>query len=100
RDTARGFFGELAVDGHSATGTQAHLNNIVSNASGMTWNGPVTLNAENNWWGCNAGPGNAGCDSVTGTVDFNPWMVLGVSASPTSISPGGNSTVTADMRIN
>ena len=99
RDLARGFFGEV-TNTHSATGTTMHVNNIVGNVSGATWNGPVSLNAENNWWGCNAGPGNAGCDSVTGIVDFDPWLVLGVSASPNPISTGGTSTVTADMRRN
>jgi len=33
------------------------------------------LNAENNWWGCSAGPGNPGCDTVSGDVDFDPWLV-------------------------
>jgi CSLREA domain-containing protein len=65
-------------------------------------NAPPTIsNLENNWWGCNAGPGNAGCGTVTSAiVDFNPWIVLKVSAAPNPILPGGNSTVTADMRFN
>jgi hypothetical protein len=33
-------------------------------------------------------------------VDFNPWLVLGISASPNPIPPGGTSTVTADMTHN
>jgi hypothetical protein len=28
-----------------------------------------TLEAEQNWWGCNAGPGGAGCDQVSANVD-------------------------------
>ena len=59
-----------------------------------------TVTAENNWWGCNAGPGSAGCDTVTGVADSNPWIVLAVNASPTSVQPGGMSTVTADMSDN
>lgn len=59
-----------------------------------------TLDATNNWWGCNAGPGNAGCDTVSGTVNVNPWLVLNVSASPTSIPSGGSSTITADLTKN
>ena len=59
-----------------------------------------TVTAENNWWGCNAGPGYTGCDSVTGTADFNPWLVLGVSAVPSTINSGGSSTATADMTDN
>ncbi|MGA8213798.1 MAG: Ig-like domain repeat protein [Candidatus Sulfotelmatobacter sp.] len=56
-----------------------------------------------NWWGCNAGPGNVGCDSV-GTdgsgsaVTFNPWLVLSITANPTQILPNtGTSTLTADL---
>jgi CSLREA domain-containing protein len=75
------------------------FNRIVGNTTGLN-NVDGIVTAENNWWGCNAGPGNAGCDSVTGIADFNPWVVLGVSASPTSVNPGGTSTVTADMTRN
>jgi CSLREA domain-containing protein len=82
----------------------AHFNRIVGNFKGTTYNGTETIDVENNWWGCNAGPGQPGCDTVTGTgaanTDFNPWLVLGVSASPNPIIPGGTSTVTADLTHN
>jgi len=105
RHVANSVSGEV-LNTHSATGTAAHFNNFVNNAAafGFVWNAASAVNAENNWWGCNAGPGNAGCDSVTGTnaagVDFNPWLVLGVGASPSTILPLGTSNVTADMRLN
>jgi hypothetical protein len=61
----------------------------------------VTNNLENNWWGCNAGPGNTGCGAVTGTnVDFNPWFVLAASATPNSIIPGASANVAVDMTHN
>ncbi|HEX5702908.1 MAG TPA: Calx-beta domain-containing protein [Pyrinomonadaceae bacterium] len=75
------------------------FNRIVGNTTGLN-NVDGNVTAENNWWGCNAGPGNPGCDSVTGTADFDPWVVLLVSASPSSITPGGTSTITADMTRN
>ena len=57
-----------------------------------------------NWWGCNAGPGNTGCDSVFagggGTASFNPWLELSISANPTQIDPSGTSTLTADLTHN
>jgi len=53
----------------------------------------------NNWWGCNAGPGNTGCDSVINGT-FDPWLVLGLSASPSQIDPAGASTLTADLTHN
>src|SRR6185369_7445770 len=63
---------------------------------------PATIsNLENNWWGCNAGPGNPGCGTVTSAiVDFNPWIVLRSSTTPTTITPGGTSTASADMTHN
>ena len=76
------------------------VNRIVGNTVAGLNNVDGTVNAENNWWGCNEGPGNAGCDSVTGTADFNPWLVLNVSASPNPIPAFGNSTVTGDMTDN
>ena len=32
------------------------------------------VDAENNYWGCTDGPGNPGCDSVYGDVDYDPWL--------------------------
>ncbi len=58
----------------------------------------------NNWWGCNTGPNTTGCDVVTaentGTATFNPWLVLGISANPTSIEIDGTSTLTAGITTN
>ena len=76
----------------------AHFNRIISNTTAINNPGNATVDLEKNWWGCNAGPGNPGCGAVNGTnADFTPWIVLGVSALPTSVIPGGQSTITADM---
>lgn len=103
RHVERGFSGE-SFNGHTPSGIQAHFNNFVDNAGGFVWDLSAPFDAENNWWGCNAGPGGSGCDAVNGAgaanVDFDPWMVLQGSASPNSILPLGNSTVTADMTHN
>jgi autotransporter-associated beta strand protein len=84
--------------------TAASFNRIVNNTnSAVTTSNLGTLNGsmENNWWGCNAGPNNLGCGNVVGSgVDFDPWIVLGISASPGTIPPGGSTTVTADMTHN
>ncbi|HSS20331.1 MAG TPA: C25 family cysteine peptidase [Pyrinomonadaceae bacterium] len=86
--------------GSSGTAT-AHFNRIISTTTAIANPSNLTPNLENNWWGCNAGPGNAGCGAVTGTgADFDPWIVLKGSASPNSITPGGSSLVTADMTQN
>jgi len=76
------------------------FNRIVGNTVAGLNNVDGTVTAENNWWGCNAGPGNTGCDGVLGTVDFNPWLVLGISASPGTIGLGGTSAITTDITHN
>jgi hypothetical protein len=83
------------------------------------------INAENNWWGCNFGPGvgGAGCAgtangvmcttaaspveggknsniNISCLVDFNPWLVLRLSAVPNMIIVGGMSTLTSDLTFN
>jgi hypothetical protein len=75
------------------------FNRIAGNTTGLN-NVDGTVTAENDWWGCNGGPGSAGCNAVTGTVDFNPWLKLGVSAVPGTIVSGGTSNITADMTHN
>lgn len=38
-----------------------------------------TVNATLNWWGCNTGPGTAGCDGIGGliaNITTNPFLVL------------------------
>jgi hypothetical protein len=78
----------------------AHFNRIVATTA---IDNPQnnTSNMENNWWGCNAGPGNTGCGAVTGTgADFDPWFVLAASATPNAIAPGGSSNVAADITRN
>jgi hypothetical protein len=58
------------------------------------------IDAERNWWGCNEGPNGTGCDVVSGAVDFDPWLVLNLSASPSSISTDGDtSELTADLTV-
>jgi hypothetical protein len=82
----------------------AHFNRMVGNAAGGIailpngYNG--TLDAENNWWGCNAGPGNPGCDTASASVHFSPWLTLGISAAPGSIFVNGTATLTASLTVN
>ena len=51
------------------------------------------LNAENNWWGSNSNP----TGRVSGNVDISTWLVLNTNASPTRVTPGGVSSITADL---
>ena len=103
---ARG--GALSVPVGTSTSTLSRTR-IVSN-TGTTGSGVfnifATITATNNWWGCNFGPGagGAGCastpNSVAGAVTTSPFLVLKSSASPTSVLPGGSSTMTADLTFN
>ena len=80
-----------------------HYNRIVGNspastavANETTATPPATIDATKNWWGCNAGPGNSGCDGLGGTGSVVPRLVFSASASPTTVTgPNGTSTITA-----
>jgi parallel beta-helix repeat protein len=81
----------------------AHFNRIFGNSVGLD-NSRVamaaTVDATNNWWGSNNGPGGAGSDTVKGPVTFNPWLVVQVTAFPTSVLVGGVAIVIADLTHN
>ena len=77
-----------------------HFNRIVGNLTAGLADSGGSTNAENNWWGCNAGPGGSGCDAVTGSADFDPWLVLTVTATPGSVQVGGTSAIAAKLTIN
>jgi hypothetical protein len=65
-------------------------------------NGASTL-AINDWWGCNGGPGAAGCDVATtdaGGLTAAPFIVLTNTASPFTILPGQTTTLTASFLQN
>jgi len=71
--------------------------------SGMSIQLGAVGNIQDNWWGCNGGPGATGCDtvyvepSVGSQGNYNPWLVLSISASPNQILPSATSTLTADL---
>lgn len=97
-------FGFSAAAGALASGATVvlHGNDLSGNSVNGVFNGSAGggVDATNNWWGCNSGPGASGCATVAGNVTFDPWLVLGVSASPSSVPTGGSSTVTADLTRN
>jgi hypothetical protein len=82
------------------------FNRIVGNTTAGVSNVDGVVNAENNWWGCNYGPGvtGAGCpgpvNGTTGTVDANPWLVLTTSGIPTTLGLGQSSAITSLLTTN
>ena len=65
-------------------------NNFIDSPSdaGVHRNGG-TVTAENNWWGCSAGPNTTNCTNATGGVDRDPW---------TTVPPGLGSIVRHDPK--
>ncbi len=74
-------------------------------APAVSSNTNFPLDATNNWWGCNAGPGQAGCESVgsafTGVITTTPWLVMTHTANPDYIAVStGQSTLLAAINSN
>ncbi len=77
-----------------------HLSRIAGNTAGASA-ASGSINATNNWWGCNAGPGGAGCDTVSGAVTYSPWLTLSLSAIPTTVpASGGTAALDANLFTN
>jgi len=84
-------------------GEEIRFNLIYGNMPyGVNNEGAITIYATNNWWGANDGPSTSpgSGDKVSANVDYDPWLVINISASPTSITRGSTSTITADMTRN
>jgi Cohesin domain/Carboxypeptidase regulatory-like domain len=98
--------------GASIAGMDIHVNfnRFFNNTYGISDGAAGTLDAKNNWWGCNYGPGagGAGCSGTangihlngTAAVDASTWLKLTTSASPSQVVIGGTSTVTSLLRLN
>jgi hypothetical protein len=105
-----GIFAEITGSGNpsfAVSNSRIYGNTAGGNGgSGMSIEVGAIGNIENNWWGCNGGPGASGCDTVNvesgvgSQGNFNPWLVLSVSANPTQVATSGASTLTADLTHN
>jgi hypothetical protein len=85
--------------GSSAGVIEIHGNRISGNTeAGVINQGEADVDATANWWGCDAGPNQAGCDKATGPMDSGKWLVLTLSASPTQIYKSvGSTQLTASL---
>ena len=66
-----------------------HNNNLLSNQQYGVFNTGVTVNADDNWWGDENGPGYNG-DDVYGDVAYTPWLTSEsgcITAPPTNSPP-------------
>ena len=82
---------------HSFT---SHHNRIVGNDVGATNDTTIAANFENNWWGCNEGPGSAGCDPVSSNIDADPWLMLTLNANPSLLYSNQTVQLTASLNWN
>jgi uncharacterized protein len=64
----------------------ANENSLAGNVNGFLNAASTSLNGERNWWGSDTGPTNAGNpggsgSTVSGNVDFSPWLCDGTDTS-------------------
>lgn len=89
--------------GADTTTATVIFNRLVGNDAGIDNESSSPVPAENNWWGCNAGPGAAGCDGIQGSggaVDADPWLELAVEVEGGGVVLGGELAVLAPMIFN
>ncbi len=125
-NTADGLGGAISANNSpNVSIPQIHFNRFFNNTSatnastsGLLFvNSAGSVNAENNWWGCNTNPVNgvstSPCNqaggigaSGGGIFDANPWLQLKATSSPNSIcnttptNLGNTSTVTTSFLNN
>ncbi len=93
----------IGADAADTTVATAAFNRIATNLTGSQAKGASSVMAENNWWGCNAGPLAAPpCDEVVGAgdQDFDPWLVLRHVADPPAVEPLDSAQLLASLTWN
>ncbi len=77
----------------------AHFNSFVGNiasAGSAICREKGSVNATLNWWGTNVDPTTV-TNLISGIVDVNPWVILTVNATPSTINNGETSAITTDF---
>ncbi|MDQ3758341.1 MAG: right-handed parallel beta-helix repeat-containing protein [Actinomycetota bacterium] len=100
-------FGVRATDDGADGPIRIEFNRIFRNDTGVA-NEDATqdasdprFDAENNWWGCNEGANEDGCDTTTGNnIDDEPHLVLTLRVGETTLRSGETTKVRADLRRN
>lgn len=105
-DSASGVGIDSTIEIASAASVSARFNRIVGNEVGIDHLGKGFIGATDNWWGCNEGPGQPGCDgvvvadSVNASVDADPWLTLRAiaptSSAPDAVAVAGDLTLNSD----
>ncbi len=86
---------------YSSAATALHYNRFAGNVAPAGQAVSIasgSVDAAENWWGCNTGPGGAGCDTVNGAATVSPRLVLTATASPaTVVGPNATATITGSF---
>jgi predicted outer membrane repeat protein len=91
--------GAIGNDGTANVHFNRIVSNIVTYVGESIYNDGGKVNATLNWWGSNLKSSVVKqiSNNYGGTVNYNPWIVLTLSASPNTVSIYGTSTITADF---
>jgi hypothetical protein len=84
------------ADNDAAGITTIQFSRIYQNTGVALFNVGGTVTATNNWWGTNSDPSA----KVSGIVSVSPWLVLNITAMPSSITTSQTSTIRANLTRN
>jgi len=92
----------IGFDNSDTTAADLSFNRVVGNQDGVQNLASTGVAAQRNWWGCNEGPGFAGCDTTVigsgaGAVGADPWLVLSFVAQPDTVAAGCLTALVADL---
>jgi len=65
---------DVAIAVKTASTVDAHFNSLANHRVGVANLDGGTVDATDNWWGCPHGPNKPGCSSVSGAVEYAPWL--------------------------
>ncbi len=90
----------LDSNGSAGMSCNRFVNNAVA-VENVTDDNIASL-ANDNWWGCNAGPNNGACDSfdVGANLTTDTWLVANLTSNPGSVESGGMTDLTLDVTLN
>jgi PKD repeat protein len=72
-----------------------HYSRIYNNSGTAVYSDYGSIDATNNWWGSNDNP-----SSQVHDASYNPWLVLNVIATPSSVTTSGTSKIEANFTFN
>ena len=76
------------ICGNASDGLELNVEGVEAEEATVT---ATAADATGNWWGCAAGPGALGCDTVNaidGSVDSTPWIANITASAPASVIVG------------